>query len=446
MERKKKVRRDGTAILPRNRKWIRQEEFSGQKTLTRAVIGGNVEQIREKAFFGCENLEALTLEEGVQYIGAEAFAGCGALRRMEVPDSVADIGSFVFARCTGLEEPVLNRNRSTLFCYPEGAQDPVYRVPEGVRFLARTAFTDNPHLRQVWLPDTLEELSPKAFCRSAIERITIPASVAWIEKDTFFQCNRLEEVVLLGDTELADGAFSGAPEHLRLVQQGNLIQGREKRRILGLTRLRRVETALSDDSHTRQEEFLRLAWHCGWGHREAMWKLGEYFDDLYRQKGYGFYALAGNYWHFMSGLNGDCRGAAWTVRWEKEHPGERIPAVLDETNSGQGLEGRLLYWLGHLAFDEDKRYDVQSLGDLGVTRVCEHPCDANYFCAYFYNSTYYDRFLKPLGCSENMHHPDTDIRGEDYKISMLPLLSSALRLAQSRERERILRARRAGLV
>lgn len=70
-----------------------------------------------------------------------------------------------------------------------------YEVPPDVRKIARGAFSNNHELREVVLPDGLEEIGPRAFAGcDSLESVTIPASVERVGDRAFEGCSSLRSV------------------------------------------------------------------------------------------------------------------------------------------------------------------------------------------------------------------------------------------------------------
>ncbi|MBR6400702.1 MAG: leucine-rich repeat domain-containing protein, partial [Firmicutes bacterium] len=82
--------------------YIYSSAFSGNTTITSAVIPSFITKIEGWAFQGCTNLETVTLSSGLTSIGSSAFNGCTKLSEITVPATVTSIGSNAFQNCTSL--------------------------------------------------------------------------------------------------------------------------------------------------------------------------------------------------------------------------------------------------------------------------------------------------------------------------------------------------------
>ena len=83
-------------------------------------------------------------------------------------------------------------------------------IPEGITSIEFYAFSGCTNLREVNLPNSLQEICEGAFSSSGITSINIPGSVNTIWDNAFASCNNLTSVTLnKGITSIMDGAFSG---------------------------------------------------------------------------------------------------------------------------------------------------------------------------------------------------------------------------------------------
>ena len=143
------------------------------------------------AFYGCVDLKSVTLNEGVEEIGDRTFYGCLSLETVIIPESVNTISSLAFNGCDNL---VYDTNTVL-----------------GVKMLGKwvAGYTDK-------LPSHLDLTGAKGFIGenvftecSAIESLTIPASIAQIPDNAFKGCTNLLSLALLeGVLSIGDYAFA----------------------------------------------------------------------------------------------------------------------------------------------------------------------------------------------------------------------------------------------
>lgn len=153
-------------------------------------------------------------------IGDEAFARCISLESVCIPASVEKIGKNPFV---DLDSKVINNeseayvidnkilysaDRTRLVsCLTDAA---MVIVPKTVRVIGSLAFTRRAKLKKVQLPDGLERIGRDSFSDcDALEEVVIPASVKTISPYAFSGCESLKKVTFLGEVQsLSRTAFS----------------------------------------------------------------------------------------------------------------------------------------------------------------------------------------------------------------------------------------------
>ena len=199
---------------------IKKRTFSNCSSLANVTIKGEVTSIGESAFLNnaftaiqlpemlktigssafenCGKLEKITLPNNTANIGNAAFLNCSALHLVSVPDSVASVGQYVFfyndditveirknsgtvadkllAR-QGIHHVILDENISAIgknvfdSCYElssvtygnETVKSGEYKLSKSIKAIGSEAFKDNPLLRNLIVPDTLETIGDNAF-------------------------------------------------------------------------------------------------------------------------------------------------------------------------------------------------------------------------------------------------------------------------------------------
>ena len=209
--------------------------------------GRKVTAIGRMALYGCETPRTVTVPEGVTSIGEGAFMRCRNLKEATVGNSVTEVGENPFAFCESLtavhlppDHPCLSvvdgvlfgKDSGTLYCYPAGLGAAEYAVPPGTRAIGKWAFCRS-RLEKVTIPDSVTEIGDRAFyeCKSlkeitipgsisqigtytfgeclSLARVTIPGSVAAIGEKAFYDCRKLAEITIPeGVVSIGDEAFS----------------------------------------------------------------------------------------------------------------------------------------------------------------------------------------------------------------------------------------------
>lgn len=219
---------------------------SAKKTIEGSyAVKDDTEEIGDNAFWGCAFLRNVAVPNTVERIGDEAFARCISLESVCIPASVEKIGKNPFV---DLDSKVIN-NQSEAYvienkilydadrtrlvsCLTDAA---MVIVPKTVRVIGSLAFTRRAKLKKVQLPDGLERIGRDSFSDcDALEEVVIPASVKTISPYAFGGCESLKKVTFLGEvTSLSRTAFSDCFNLYTIL----VPQGKEKayRKILHIT-------------------------------------------------------------------------------------------------------------------------------------------------------------------------------------------------------------------
>ncbi len=184
------------------------------------AVKDDTEEIGDNAFWGCAFLRKVAVPNTVVRIGDEAFARCISLESVCIPASVEKIGKNPFV---DLDSKVINNeseayvidnkilysaDRTRLVsCLTDAA---MVIVPKTVRVIGSLAFTRRAKLKKVQLPDGLERIGRDSFSDcDALEEVVIPASVKTIAPYAFGGCESLKKVTFLGEVQsLSRTAFS----------------------------------------------------------------------------------------------------------------------------------------------------------------------------------------------------------------------------------------------
>lgn len=209
------------------------------------AVKDDTEEIGDNAFWGCAFLRNVAVPNTVERIGDEAFARCISLESVCIPASVEKMGKNPFV---DLDSKVINNeseayvidnkilysaDRTRLVsCLTDAA---MVIVPKTVRVIGSLAFTRRAKLKKVQLPDGLERIGRDSFSDcDALEEVVIPASVKTIAPYAFGGCESLKKVTFLGEvTSLSRTAFSDCFNLYTIL----VPQGKEKayRKILHIT-------------------------------------------------------------------------------------------------------------------------------------------------------------------------------------------------------------------
>ena len=124
--------------------------------LPQTLAGYPVNGVEAYAFYGTD-ITSVVLHGGIEHVEREAFAYCAELKKVKFEGTKTEIkGEGVFSGCAKLTEVVL---------------------PTALAVIPNDTFVECTVLSSVELPDTLTDIGSHAFMSTAINEITIPASV-----------------------------------------------------------------------------------------------------------------------------------------------------------------------------------------------------------------------------------------------------------------------------
>ena len=135
----------------------------------------------------------------VRSIGSNAFRNCDNMTSVVILNGTTNISSYAFYHCDNLE--------SVEICTPDGT---VHRIGD-------SAFSYCENLTTVTLPKHLYSIGSLAFAYTAIDSVTIPASVTNIDSQAFAACGNLTSVRYLGNCPAADKIYNNAAEGVQSI-------------------------------------------------------------------------------------------------------------------------------------------------------------------------------------------------------------------------------------
>ena len=219
---------------------IAQNTFESCQALSEVVLPEGLETIESYAFFKCNAITEITLPQSLKRIGQGAFQ-YAHLTEVEIPAGVGLIGDKEFAAeafwCDGLKEinvsednpfytdvdgVLYTKDKKTLLYFPNGREDSVYEIPEGVEEICGYAFkvpagqrpadwdpAKGNNLKTIVFPAALKKVGNGAFAQRTLDSITITPNIEW---GTYVLDNCKVKTIEIaeGVTEIPDNFFYGA--------------------------------------------------------------------------------------------------------------------------------------------------------------------------------------------------------------------------------------------
>ena len=136
--------------------------------------------------------DTVIVPEGVTTIGGSSFSSNSNVKTVVFSSTVRTVRTNAFKGNTSVEKVVLN----------EGLEDLTS---------VERAFNQALGLKEVVFPSTLKTIGKQAFALSAIEELTIPASVEFLGEGAFRQGSNLTTVTIEGNPQIGNFAFRSCP-------------------------------------------------------------------------------------------------------------------------------------------------------------------------------------------------------------------------------------------
>jgi len=154
-----------------------------QKLVT-IELPASTEAIGEYAFAYCTSLASVNLyNTSVTKISDRTFIHCTALTSVMLPDSITSIGKRAFSNCEGIKEMYSSHSLKELGAY---AYENCYEITSAYipcEVLETGVFSGCGQLTQIILGSDVKKISKDAYAGTAVDMITIPASVTEIEEN-----------------------------------------------------------------------------------------------------------------------------------------------------------------------------------------------------------------------------------------------------------------------
>ena len=173
-------------------------------SLTSVTIPNSVTSIGNYAFYGCSSVTSVTIGNSVTSIGEDAFRNCSSLTSVTIGNSVTSIGYRAFEG-TRLYKDQSNWENGVLYIsnYLIKAEENIsgaYKIKEGTRLIANSAFQYCSSLTSVTIPNSVTSIGKEAFngCYS-LTSIIIPNSVTSLGNYAFCGCSYLTSVTINSD-------------------------------------------------------------------------------------------------------------------------------------------------------------------------------------------------------------------------------------------------------
>ncbi len=169
------------------------------------VSGHYVQRVEEKAFYQNSVIKTAHLHDGMTAVRKWGFYGCENLKSVYFSKNMAALWQNAFSYCPNLESALLRNTEITT-------------VYSG-------CFYSDSALKYVSLPDTLKELGPTAFSRTAVKSVYIPDGCEIIGSRCFAFDENLEAVYVPDSAvTLGNDIFKGSDKVTVYTAEGSEMQ------------------------------------------------------------------------------------------------------------------------------------------------------------------------------------------------------------------------------
>ena len=141
--------------------------------ITSIKIGANVTTIRKQGFRRCRSLTNVEMTDNTTVIEEEAFYECTALTTIKMSKNLTTIGKSAFDTCSALESLV---------------------IPDNVTMIDEYVAAGCKALKTLTIGNKVTSIGTSAFKNTAVETISLPASVSSLGLTAFGDCNNLKSI------------------------------------------------------------------------------------------------------------------------------------------------------------------------------------------------------------------------------------------------------------
>lgn len=216
---------DGVTNLP-------EALFQFARTLEYVKLPNSITVIPRETFDDCRSLKSVTIPESVKIID-HAFSECNSIKTLYIPASVDSIHDVAFHSCQNLEAIIVDKDnkrycsedgllfskdKTALLFYPLTKSATSYKIPKSVKRLSYNLFSDNKHLTEVIIPNSVVDFGRgHTFSRCEnLKKIVLPAKMKKIPDHFFFGCKQLSDVKIPSKIEvIGSSAFYDCPINVK---------------------------------------------------------------------------------------------------------------------------------------------------------------------------------------------------------------------------------------
>lgn len=144
--------------------------------------------------FSYSSITEIALPDKTTSIGDHAFYVCSNLAEITIPSTVNVLGTYAFANCSQLKQVTINAGMleaiSDYAFYTDAILEEIV-LPENIVKVGKSAFESDKALKSVAFSSKTVSIADRAFLKSGLLSVTVPASVTTIGASVFEQCVKM---------------------------------------------------------------------------------------------------------------------------------------------------------------------------------------------------------------------------------------------------------------
>lgn len=176
-------------IIPEGVTEIKPFAFRRAKILTSITLPNSLTKIGKCAFQGCTGLTSIVIPDNVTTIGYQSFEDCTGLTTITVGSGVTETGTCAFKDCVNIDKVYYNSDLKSWLSIDFG---PIsvdtglgtgYEGPSHPLHYANHFYIGGSEVKDLVIPDGIEELSAFAFSSPCFTSLVIPDGVKELKGD-----------------------------------------------------------------------------------------------------------------------------------------------------------------------------------------------------------------------------------------------------------------------
>ncbi len=199
--------------------------FSGNTSLEKAILGGNVTSLDDYAFDGCSSLQSIDIPNGITQMGSYAFYGCSNMTSAKIGTGVTAINESTFSGCSALKDVQIGSNVKTIgdYVFSGCTSLPVINIPKAVTSIGNNTFQNCTALREVVMEDRTDDTvlslgsngSSPMFASCPLDKVYIGRNISYNKTSNygyspFYRNTSLRSVTITDrETEVSENEFYG---------------------------------------------------------------------------------------------------------------------------------------------------------------------------------------------------------------------------------------------